>query len=162
MPRKPASSRLNRPGRRYPVSRQEYQDRKKNKEKRKEDARNNNPNTPKMIASKMLDWKPPTRQSPKFFRPGTVALREIRYYQKTTNLLIPKKSFDDLAKEISQESGSSFRFGKDVLTALQTSAEDFLTNILRLANLVAIRQKRVTITPEDIKVVMELLDIQQI
>lgn len=37
------------------------------------------------------------------FRPGTVALREIRKYQKTTELLIRKLPFQRLVREVSQD-----------------------------------------------------------
>lgn len=38
---------------------------------------------------------------PRRYRPGTVALREIRRYQKTTELLIRKLPFQRLVREIS-------------------------------------------------------------
>lgn len=37
------------------------------------------------------------------FRPGTVALKEIRKYQKTTDLLIRRLPFQRLVREISQD-----------------------------------------------------------
>ncbi len=37
---------------------------------------------------------------PHRYRPGTVALREIRKFQRSTNLLIPKLTFQRLVKEI--------------------------------------------------------------
>ena len=40
---------------------------------------------------------------PMRYRPGTVALREIRHYQKTTELLIRKLPFNRLVREITQD-----------------------------------------------------------
>ena len=41
-------------------------------------------------------------KKPHRYRPGTVALREIRKYQKSTNTLIPKLAFQRLVKEVTQ------------------------------------------------------------
>ena len=57
--------------------------------------------------------KPPLeklkRAKPKF-RPGTVALREVRKFQKSTELLIRKLPFQRLVKEISQNYRDNYRF----------------------------------------------------
>ena len=42
-------------------------------------------------------------KKPHRFRPGTVALREIRRYQKSTELLIRKLPFQRLVREIAQD-----------------------------------------------------------
>jgi histone H3 len=42
-------------------------------------------------------------KKPHRFRPGTVALREIRWYQKLTELLILKLPFQCLVREIAQD-----------------------------------------------------------
>ncbi|THU60034.1 hypothetical protein C4D60_Mb07t08370 [Musa balbisiana] len=42
-------------------------------------------------------------KKPHRFRPGTVALREIRKYQKSTELLIRKLPFQRLVREIAQD-----------------------------------------------------------
>lgn len=42
-------------------------------------------------------------KKPHRYRPGTVALREIRRYQKTTELLIRKLPFQRLVREVAQE-----------------------------------------------------------
>lgn len=51
-----------------------------------------------------------TAPKPHRYRPGTVALREIRRYQKSTDLLIKKSTFQRLVREIAQEFGSDLRF----------------------------------------------------
>jgi histone H3 len=42
-------------------------------------------------------------KKPHRFRPGTVALREIRKYQKSTELLLRKLPFQRLVREIAQD-----------------------------------------------------------
>ena len=44
------------------------------------------------------------------FRPGTVALREIRRYQKSTDLLVPRLPFQRLIREIAHEHSDDIRF----------------------------------------------------
>ena len=86
------------------------------------------------------------------FRPGTVALREIRRYQKSSNLLIPKMPFRRLVREIalSTYGVDQKRFQESSLSALQEAAESFLVNLLEEANLCAIHAKRITLQPKDI------------
>lgn len=93
---------------------------------------------------------------PHKYRPGTQALKEIRRYQKSTDLLIPKKPFQRLVKEISQEFITDLRFQSSALLALQEASEAFLTTLFEDANLTAIHAKRVTIMPRDIQLVRRL------
>lgn len=88
-------------------------------------------------------------QKPRRYRPGTVALREIRRYQKSTDLLIRKLPFQRLVKEISQQYKTGMRFQVSALAALQHAAEAYLTNLFTDMNLVAIHARRVTIQPKD-------------
>jgi histone H3 len=87
----------------------------------------------------------------KRFRPGTVALREIRKYQKNTNLLIQKLPFQRLVREIAQDFMSNLRFQSHAIQALQEASEAYLTGMFEDANLCAIHAKRVTIMPKDIQ-----------
>lgn len=89
------------------------------------------------------------------FRPGTVALRQIRRYQKSVDLLIPKLSIKRLIREIAQENSSinsedGVRFQKPALEALHEAAEAFLVNCFESAQLCAIHGKRITINSGDI------------
>ena len=52
------------------------------------------------------------------FKPGTVALREIRRFQKSTELLIRKLPFQRLVREIAQEFKSDLRFQSQAVLAL--------------------------------------------
>ncbi len=87
------------------------------------------------------------------FRPGTVALREIRKYQKSTDLLIRKLPFQRLVREIVQElsnPGTHFRFQAFAILALQEASEAYLVSLFEDTNLCAIHSKRVTIMPKDV------------
>lgn len=93
-------------------------------------------------------------------KPGTLALREIRHYQKHTYLLIPKLPFSRLVREILvnhlRGGGDQFRVQKSALSCLQEAAETYLVGMLADANLLAIHAKRVTIMPRDIQLVQTL------
>jgi len=84
------------------------------------------------------------------YRPGTVALREIRRYQKSTELLIRKLPFQRLVKEVCQTIKTEpLRFQSTALLALQEAAEAYLIGLFEDTNLCAIHAKRVTIMPKD-------------
>ena len=90
-------------------------------------------------------------RKPHRFRPGTVALRDIRKYQKSTELLIRKLPFQRLVREIAQEFKTEVRFQSSAITALQEAAESYLVGIFEDTNLCAIHARRVTIMPKDIQ-----------
>ncbi len=90
------------------------------------------------------------------YKPGTVALKEIRHYQKTTNLFIPKKSFTKLSQEITRTIKSTMRISPEAITALQTAAEIYLTNLFTNANLCAIYAHRSTIMVQDMQAVNKM------
>nr|CAD1817962.1 unnamed protein product [Ananas comosus var. bracteatus] len=82
---------------------------------------------------------------------GTVALREIRRYQKSTELLIRKLPFQRLVREIAQDFKTDLRFQSSAVAALQEAAEAYLVALFEDTNLCAIHAKRVTIMPKDIQ-----------
>ncbi len=84
-------------------------------------------------------------KKPHRYRPGTVALREIRRYQKSTELLIRKLPFQRLVREIAQEFKTDLRFQGSAVLALQEAAEAYLVGLFEDTNLCAIHAKRVTI-----------------
>ena len=90
-------------------------------------------------------------KKPHRYRPGTVALREIRRYQKSTELLIRKLPFQRLVREIAQEFKTDLRFQGSAVLALQEAAEAYLVGLFEDTNLAAIHAKRVTIMPKDIQ-----------
>ena len=93
------------------------------------------------------------------YKPGTVALREIRRYQKSTELLIRKTPFKrlckDLIREITQFKMQEFpngcNMGGDAATALQEAAEAYMISLFADSNLEAIHAKRVTILVKDLQ-----------
>lgn len=85
------------------------------------------------------------------YRPGTVALREIRRYQKSTELLIRKLPFQRLVREIAQDNKADLRFQSTAIAALQEAAESYLVTLFEDTNLCAIHAKRVTIFPRDMQ-----------
>jgi len=89
-------------------------------------------------------------RKPRHFHPGTVALREIRKYQNSTELLIPRAPFVRIVREIVQEHNAEFRIQQGALEALQQGAEAYLVDVMADANLCAIHAKRVTVMPKDI------------
>ncbi|XP_027459914.2 histone H3.3, partial [Zalophus californianus] len=90
-------------------------------------------------------------KKPHRYRPGTVALREIRRYQKSTELLIRKLPFQRLVREIAQDFKTDLRFQSSAVMALQEACEAYLVGLFEDTNLCAIHAKRVTIMPKDIR-----------
>ena len=90
-------------------------------------------------------------KKPHRYKPGTVALREIRKYQKSTELLIRKLPFQRLVREIAQEFKTDLRFQSSAVLALQEASESFLVGLFEDTNLCAIHAKRVTIMPKDMQ-----------
>ena len=95
-------------------------------------------------------------KKPHRYRPGTVALREIRKYQKGTELLIRKLPFQRLVREIAQDFKSDGRFQSTSVMALQEASEAYLTQLNEDTNLLACHAKRVTIQPKDIQLVRRI------
>ena len=92
------------------------------------------------------------------YRPGTVALKQIRQYQKSTELLIRKLPFQQLVREIVCDQDvitlplcGKVRFQSAAIMALQEASEAYLVGLFEDSNLCAIHAKRVTIMPKDIQ-----------
>ncbi|XP_074035528.1 histone H3-like, partial [Leptinotarsa decemlineata] len=81
-------------------------------------------------------------KKPHRYRPGTVALREIRRYQKSTELLIRKLPFQRLVREIAQDFKTDLRFQSSAVMALQEASEAYLVGLFEDTNLCAIHAKR--------------------
>ena len=126
---------------------------------------------PKVLASSDTTWlkahkllprwaKPPRKRGvgqpaapkkPRRYRPGTVALREIRRFQKSTELLIRRLPFQRLVREIAQDFKGRLNFASGAILALQEAAEAYLVSLFEDVNLCAIHAKRVTIMLKDIQ-----------
>ncbi|XP_047450731.1 histone H3-like centromeric protein CSE4 [Mugil cephalus] len=108
----------------------------------------------KQLATKAARKSAPSTggvKKPHRYRPGTVALREIRRYQKSTELLIRKLPFQRLVREIAQDFKTDLRFQSAAIGALQEASEAYLVGLFEDTNLCAIHAKRVTIMPKDIQ-----------
>ena len=123
---------------------------------------------------KHLSWKllclgtTPTGgiKKPHHYRPGMVALREIRRYQKSTECLIKRSPFQKLIWEISQEycicpqgpgtPSMQVRFQSTAIAALQEAAENFIVGLFEDVNLLAIHAKRVTVRLRDIRLALRI------
>ena len=90
-------------------------------------------------------------KKPHRFRPGTVALREIRRYQKSTELLLRKLPFQRLVREVASEYKSDLRFQATAIAALQEATEAYMVSLFEDSNLCAIHGKRVTVMPKDMQ-----------
>ena len=103
-------------------------------------------------------------KKPHRYRPGTVALREIRRYQKGTDLLIRTLPFQHLAREVLQDLNkpgsyprfSAERFQATSLLAIQESVEAFSVGMFEDINLCAIHARRVTNMPKDMKLALRI------
>ena len=91
-------------------------------------------------------------------RPGTLALREIRRYQKSTDLLIKKAPFIILVKGIlhGKLGKTEIRMQCIAVEALQEAAEYYITNLFDDANLCALHAKRITVQPKDMQLAMRI------
>merc|ERR1712113_496528 len=108
----------------------------------------------KQLATKAARKSAPSTggvKKPHRYRPGTVALREIGRYQKSTELLIRKLPFQRLVREIAQDFKTDLRFQSAAIGALQEASEAYLVGLFEDTNLCAIHAKRVTIMPKDIQ-----------
>ncbi|CAM9206725.1 unnamed protein product [Discosporangium mesarthrocarpum] len=100
--------------------------------------------------------KPSTDAKKKRRRPGIAALKEIRRYQNSTDLLVLKLPFQKLVREMAQALIPDIRFQSTAVVALQFAAEAFLVGLFEDTNLCAIHARRVTIMPRDIRLAQRL------
>ena len=108
--------------------------------------------TPKTKGKKLPASQQGQQKKPHRYQPGTVALREIRRYQKSTELLIRELPFQRLVQELAQDLGKmNVHFQSGAIMALQEASEAYLVGLLEDANLCAVHTKRVTIMPKDIQ-----------
>lgn len=89
------------------------------------------------------------------FKPGSIALREIRKYQKSSDLLIRKRPFQRLVRHL-VSFNSELRFQSAALVIFQEAAENFLISLLEDAYRCAVHAKRVTLLPRDIILIYKI------
>ena len=105
----------------------------------------------------------PTKK-PHRYRPGTIALREIRRYQFGTELLIRKAPFSCLVREITIDIQKGLdkdrdrvdRWTGEAVGALQEASEAYTTTLFEDTNLLTIHSKRVTVMPKDMILVRRI------
>ena len=102
-------------------------------------------------APRMQIYASQKKRRPQRYRPGTVALRQIRRYQRSSELLIRQMPFQRLVREIAQTHNPYLCFQSGAILALQESVEAYLVGLLEDSNLCAIHAKRVTIMPKDMQ-----------
>jgi histone H3 len=90
------------------------------------------------------------------FRPGTVALRQIKKFQRGTDLLIRKAPFQRLVREVAAGQKDGLRWAASAVAAVQESAEAHLIGLLADANLCALHTRRVTAMPRDLQLARRL------
>jgi histone H3 len=95
-------------------------------------------------------------KKPYKYRPGTVALREIRKYQKSVDPLLRKRPFQRLVREIMADIDSSLRIQANALLALQEATEAYTVEVFQDTNLATIHAGRVTIKPVDMQLALRL------
>lgn len=93
---------------------------------------------------------------PRKYRPGTLALREIRKYQKSVDLLLPKAPFRRLVRDAIQALSTNFRVQQSALSAIQEATEAFMVGLFADANECAIHAKRVTLNQHDLRLAARL------
>lgn len=96
------------------------------------------------------------RQAHRRWRPGTVALREVRRFQKSTDLLIQRAPFQRLVREVSGAQKEGLRFQSSAILAIQEATEAYVVGVLVDTNLACIHAKRVTIQPRDVQLAMRI------
>ncbi|RMX87889.1 hypothetical protein D0869_02034 [Hortaea werneckii] len=95
-------------------------------------------------------------KKPRRYKPETAALREIRRYQKSTELLIRKLPFQRVVREIAGGIRVDLRFQISAINALQEAVEAHLTWLFADTNECAIHAKRVTIQRKDMQLARRL------
>ena len=108
----------------------------------------------KQLATKAAKKSAPATggvKRPHRYRPGTVALREIRKYQKSTDLLLRKLPFQRLVRELASGFKNDLRFQGTAILALQEAAEAYLVGLFEDSNLCCIHSSRITIMPKDLQ-----------
>lgn len=106
----------------------------------------------KPVKTPKVEGKRAAPKKPHRFKPGTVALREIRKQQKGSDCLaFPKQPFQRLIREIAQDFKDDLRFEAGVCDLLQLAAEDYLIKICQGANMAAIHAGRETVYPKDVQ-----------
>ena len=90
-------------------------------------------------------------------RPGTVALREIKKYQKMEDKrLCAKAPLLRRVRDVMKEHDPEMRVSSVALEAVHEAVEAYMVNMLEDANLCAIHAKRQTLMKKDVSLAMRI------
>ena len=84
------------------------------------------------------------------FKPGTIAMKQIREFQKSVNLLIPRAPFQRVIKEKALRENREIRFQSAAIQAIQEAAEAHITSVMEDSNLICLHANRVTLMGKDL------------
>lgn len=90
------------------------------------------------------------------WRPGTVALREVKKAMRGTELLVAKAPFQRLVREVAESHKAGLRFQASAVSAIQEATEAYVISLLSDSNLAASFAGRVTCMPKDLHLVRRL------
>jgi histone H3 len=103
----------------------------------------------KSKGGKVLHKTAPPEKKKHRWRPGTVALREIKKYQRSTDLQLRKAPFQRLVRNEMQEYNTNLRFQANAIMCLQEAVEDAIIHNLEDSLLSAIHAGRITVDARD-------------
>ena len=116
----------------------------------------------KKLINQSIATKTPSNgyvRKPHRFKPGTVALRQIRKYQRSTEKLIPRAPFVKVCKKAANDSANMTSFPSGVrmtniaIDCLQEGIEANLVKLFENGNIICIHRGRITVTAKDLQVV---------
>ena len=100
-----------------------------------------------------------TKKAPKAhkFRPGTVALRNIKNLQKGDKLMLRRTPFERLVREKAAQINANVRFSEKSLIMIQAAIEEYVTRVCHFAYNIALAAKRQTLMEKDIKLAQSII-----
>ena len=108
----------------------------------------------KHLPGKSLD---DTIKKPRRYRPGTVALREIRRYQRSTDLLTSRAGIEAYVRNIPAVHEKQLQFQSKAFEALQEASEAYISDLFRRSMIVAASRGSVTLHSRDLRAAMAVL-----
>lgn len=90
------------------------------------------------------------------YKAGTVALREVKRYQKSMDCLLPRAPFLRILKQIAKEHNDEMRWNSQAVQALQEAAEAYIVGVFEDTSLCAVHAKRQTILKKDMDLARRL------
>jgi len=110
----------------------------------------------RMILKRAFQSKLAGARKPIRFKPGTVALRQIRKLQRTCDLLLPLLPFQRLVREIALSFKSDLRFEREALLAIQEATEAHIIGMFQHTQNLAIHSGRKTIQDKDLSLALHI------